>query len=195
MEFGQPTAAQKTKFMLFQVGKGFFFLGLLVGLFFIIRHLIGAEAREEWFGAIYNNPILVMAVFVASEHLFGIVPPEVFMLWALETKSLGPYYLAILILSIISYAAGWINFNLGRMISKRYDLRNANNRFIRKNLALIKEYGAYLVIVASISPLPFSAIALLAGSSGISQKKYLMNSLFRILRFFVYAFVIYKIQQ
>ncbi|UJP66485.1 VTT domain-containing protein [Mongoliitalea daihaiensis] len=195
MKIWQPTASQKTKFMLYQVGKGFFFLGILVGIFFILRHLIGPETREEWFGAIYNNPTLVMLVFVTSEHLFGIVPPEIFMLWALETKSLGPYYLAILVLSVISYGAGWINFNLGRAISKRYDLEHANNRFIRKNLALIKEYGAYMVIVASISPLPFSAIALLAGSSGISQKKYLLNSLFRILRFFVYAYVLYKIQQ
>ncbi|MGY6521769.1 MAG: VTT domain-containing protein [Mongoliitalea sp.] len=181
--------------MLYQIGKGFFFLGILVGVFFMIRHLIGPEAREEWFGVIYNNPPLVMTVFVISEHLFGIVPPEIFMLWALETGALGPYAIAILILSIISYGAGWINFNLGRRISKYYDLRNANNRLIRKNLALIKEYGAYLVIVASISPIPFSAIALLAGSSGISHKKYLLNSLFRILRFFVYAYILFKIQQ
>ena len=59
---------------------------------------------------------------------------------------------------------------------------------------MFDQYGGYLVIVASVTPIPFSAVALLAGAGGLDKTKYLLNSLFRILRYFVYAYILWQIE-
>jgi membrane protein YqaA with SNARE-associated domain len=190
----KPLIGEKGKFLIKNILKGFLYLGLLVALFFLIRHSFTEEQRLEWFGSIYNNPKVVMTIFVGSEILFGIVPPEIFMLWSLETGWLGPYFISIGILSVISYGAGFFNFSVGRLINHNSSFLQSKNKFITKYRNMFSKYGAYMVIVASVSPIPFSAIALLGGAGGMARKEYLLYSLLRIVRFFVYAYIIWMIE-
>ncbi|RZS95854.1 VTT domain-containing protein [Cecembia calidifontis] len=187
--------ADRLSFLIKNLAKGFLYLGVLVVLFFLIRQYFSEQERLEWFGAIYNNPYLVMTVFVGSEVLFGIIPPEIFMLWSLETGWIGPYFLSIGLLSVISYAAGYFNFNLGLIVNHRINFLQSKNRYIQKYMSLFSRYGAFLVLVASLTPLPFSLIALLGGAAGLEKRKYLGYSLLRILRFFAYAYVLWLIQR
>lgn len=62
-------------------------------------------------------------------------------------------------------------------------------------MKLFEQYGAFLIIVASVSPLPFSAIALLSGAGGLERSTYLKYSLLRIVRFFVYAYILWQVQR
>jgi membrane protein YqaA with SNARE-associated domain len=190
----KPVLGEKVKFLIENILKGFLYLGVLVAIFFLLRNTFTEEQRLEWFGSIYNNPKLVMTLFVGSEILFGIIPPEIFMLWSLETGWLGPYFVSIGILSGISYCAGFFNFTIGRFINHNSTLLQSKNKFITKYRTMFSKYGAYMVIVASVSPIPFSAIALLGGAGGMSRREYLLHSLWRILRFFVYAYIIWKIE-
>lgn len=175
--------------------KGFLYLGILVVLFFLLKQYFSEQERLEWFGAIYNDPYLVMTVFIGSEVLFGIIPPEVFMLWSLETGWIGSYFWSVGLLSVISYAAGYFNFNLGLIINHRINALKSKNRVIQKYMKLFSQYGAFLVVVASITPIPFSLIALLGGAAGLEKGKYILYSLVRILRFFAYAYVLWLIQR
>lgn len=181
--------------MIRSILRGFLYLGILVGLFFLIRNALSEDERLEWFGSIYNNPYLVMLVFVGSEILFGIIPPEIFMLWSFETGMIGPYFFSIGILSIISYAAGYLNFNVGRLIQHNSGFLKSRNKFVRKYVNLFTKYGGFLVIVASVSPLPFSAIALLSGAGGLDRSTYIKYSLLRIVRYFVYAYILWLVQR
>jgi membrane protein YqaA with SNARE-associated domain len=185
---------EKGKFLIKNILKGFLYLGILVIIFFIIRESFSEEQRLEWFGSIYNSPKLVMTIFVGSEILFGIIPPEIFMLWSLETGWIGPYFVSIGILSVISYGAGFFNFSMGKLINQRSSFLKSKNKFISKYRTMFFKYGAYMVIVASVSPIPFSAIALLGGAGGMAKKEYLLYSLLRIVRFFVYAYIIWRIE-
>jgi membrane protein YqaA with SNARE-associated domain len=190
----KPVLGEKGKFLIENILKGFLYLGVLVAIFFLLRHIFTEEQRLEWFGSIYNNPKLVMTVFVGSEILFGIVPPEIFMLWSLETNWLGNYFVSIGLMSGISYSAGFFNFTMGRLINHSSTLLKSKNKFITKYRTMFSKYGAYMVIVASVSPIPFSAIALLGGASGMARREYIFFSLLRIVRFFVYAYIIWKIE-
>lgn len=194
LDKNKPLLGEKGKFLLKNLLKGFLYLGILIVLFFLLRKSFSEQERLEWFGTIYNNPYLVMSIFVGSEILFGIIPPEIFMLWSLETGWIGPYFWSIGLLSVISYAAGYLNFNLGLFINHRSKILKSSNKYIQKYLDLFKRYGAFMVIVASISPLPFSLISLLGGAAGLERRKYYSYSLFRILRYFVYAYVLWLIQ-
>jgi membrane protein DedA with SNARE-associated domain len=183
---------EKRNFLINQLLRGLLFLAVLIGLFLIFKNVFPQELRERWFGSIYDNTKLVIAVFVGSEVLFGIIPPEVFMLWAFRTGHLGSYYLSIGVLSLISYLAGCFNFFLGRQIKNTLLFVKIRRLWLRKSLLLFEKYGGYLVLVASVTPLPFSAIALLSGAGNLEPSKYLRYSVWRIVRFFVYAFVLYQ---
>lgn len=185
---------EKTDFLVKNILKGFFFLAVLVLIFYLLRKGTTEEDRMLWFGSIYNNPMLVLAVFVGSEIIFGIIPPEIFMLWSMETGYLGPYFLSIGTLSLISYAAGFLNFTIGKFLKGKVSWLNGDNKYLKKYHKMFDQYGGYLVIVASVTPIPFSAVALLAGAGGLDKTKYLLNSLFRILRYFVYAYILWQIE-
>jgi membrane protein YqaA with SNARE-associated domain len=185
---------EKTRFLVMNLFKGFFFLALLVLLFYLLRMGTTEEDRMEWFGPIYNNPVLVLTVFIGSEIIFGIIPPEIFMLWSMETGYLGSYFLSIGMLSLISYGAGFLNFTLGKFLKEKVEWLNSKNKHLKKYRQMFDQYGSYLVIVASVTPIPFSAVALLAGAGGMNKTLYLLYSLFRILRYFVYAYILWQIE-
>ena len=185
---------EKTDFLVKNILKGFFFLAIFVLIFYLLRKGTTEEDRLLWFGSIYNNPYLVLAVYVGSEIIFGIIPPEIFMLWSMETGYLGPYFLSIGTLSLISYGAGFLNFTIGKFLKGKVSWLNGDNKYLKKYHKMFDQYGGYLVIVASVTPIPFSAVALLAGAGGLDKTKYLLNSLFRILRYFVYAYILWQIE-
>lgn len=191
---GKEILNERGIFLVKNILKGFFYLGLLILAFLILKNTIGEEQRQIWFGAIYDNPPMVISVYVVSEILFGIIPPEVFMLWSLETGHMGTYLVSIGILAVISYAAGFANFSLGRLLKNNGKIMAIKNRFIRKQINLFKKYGPFLMIVASVSPVPFSATALLCGAGGMRPRIYLLYSLLRILRFFVYGIILQHIE-
>jgi membrane protein DedA with SNARE-associated domain len=181
---------EKQEFLVRQLVRGFLFLLVLILFFLGFNKIFPAEFRERWFSTIYDNTQLVLTAFVGSEVLFGIIPPEVFMLWAFRTGHLGNYYFSISVLAAISYLSGAFNFFLGRRIKDTLIFIKIRRLWLRKSLLLFEKYGEYLVIVASITPVPFSAIALLSGAGNLDPGKYLTFSTWRIVRFFIYAFII-----
>lgn len=185
---------EKTGFLVRNLLKGFFFLAVLVLVLYLLRMGTTEEDRKAWFGPIYNNPTLVMMVFIASEIVFGVIPPEIFMLWSMETGYIGPYFLSIGTLSLISYGAGFLNFTLGKLLKDKVKWLNGKSKYLKKYREMFDLYGSYLVIVASLTPIPFSAVSLLAGAGGMDKKTYLLYSLFRILRYFIYAYILWQIQ-
>ncbi|SHM34606.1 SNARE associated Golgi protein [Cyclobacterium lianum] len=188
-------ARERKHFLLSNLLKGFIYLAILLVLFLLLKQFSSEEQRYNWFGAIYDDTALIMFIFVVSELLFGIIPPEVFMLWSLETSLIGPYFFSIGVLSVISYAAGFFNFNLGRWAKDKKWIRRLGYPRFNKYLRMFRQYGGYLVIVASISPLPFSAISLLSGIGGLPLRKYLFLSLFRIVRYFAYGIALMGLDQ
>lgn len=183
---------EKRNFLIRNLLRGFLFLFVLLAVFWLFEKIFSEAERETWFGSIYDNPPLVIILFIGSEILFGIIPPEVFMLWSLQTGHLGDYLFSLGILSLISYAAGFFNFTIGHWLKNKEIMVRVNQSWMHKYMLLFKKYGSYLVVVASITPLPFSAIALLSGAGNLSPSKYLLFSLFRIPRFFLYGLVIWQ---
>ncbi|WP_162416616.1 YqaA family protein [Cyclobacterium roseum] len=181
---------ERRQFLLNNLLKGLSYLVLLVGVFLLLRQFSTEDQRYAWFGPIYDNAVLVISLFILSEILFGIIPPEVFMLWSLETGMIGPYFFSIGILSLISYGAGFLNFNIGRWIRDKNWINRARFPRLKKYMRLFEKFGGYLVVVASLTPLPFSAISLLSGMGGLLPRNYLLLSLFRILRYFLYALIL-----
>ena len=197
LSMSHPPSPQKEKIRFFvtQLLKGFLYFAILVGIFFLVQKALPEAQRAALFGKIYDNPALVLTVYALSEIFFGIIPPEVFMLWSFRTGYLGPYFFSVGIMGIASYAIGFFNFKIGQLINHRTKLAQSQHRLVRKYLDLFGKYGAFMVVVAALTPVPFSAISLLSGSGGVGQKKYLLYSLTRILRYFIYGYILWMVER
>jgi membrane protein YqaA with SNARE-associated domain len=187
--------SKRHRFLIGNILKGFLGFGILILALHLLRFNFTESERFAWMQPFYERPGLVMALFFASELLFGIITPELFMLWVMQTKYLGSSYAwSILILSVFSYGIGAFNYFLGRFLKHRIAWLQGKSRLVRKYQALFDKYGAELVIVAATSPIPFSLISLLGGAGGLGRRKYLINSLYRFPRYFLYAYMLWRIE-
>lgn len=171
--------------------RGFIYLTvLIVGLILAKRYFATQyDAIEHW---VSDDYWLMFSIFLISEIFVGILPPELFMVWTKDDPALL-YEWVIIVMSILSLSAGWINFYFGTAISERKFFKRLFGKKLEKYRKRYDEYGSGIIIVAALTPLPFALISLLAGSLSYSTRKYLIYSSFRVLRFVVYGIVIWNL--
>ncbi|SNS41536.1 hypothetical protein SAMN05421640_0047 [Ekhidna lutea] len=181
----------RRRFLLKNLLRGFLWLAVIVIAFIYARKNYDFTL-EAVLGPVYDRPTVVYMIFLASEVIFGIIPPEFFMIWSLRSEVLLTYINNIIALSAISYVAGIIGFGIGAYLKNTRFYRVMKVRVFGKFEKHLNNYGGFLVVVAALTPLPFSGIAMLVGSVHYSFKKYLWFSLFRFLRFLVYGIIIWE---
>lgn len=185
--------ADREKFQFFfrHLARGLLWLGILIGGFILFKKYVSIDYLD-WLKPVYERPLVVYAIYSASELLFGIIPPEIFMMWALRDGNVGVYAQHILLLSVISYAAGVIGFLIGRYLQHTQFFNIFKNKVFGKYEKYLYRFGAFIIIVASVTPLPFSGVSMLIGSVEFPYKKYLLFALTRFLRFAAYSFIIWE---
>ena len=181
----------KTSFLLRNLLRGLFYLALIVIAFIIAKQTISID-YIEWFAPIYENPPVVYFIFLVSEIVIGIIPPEFFMVWALRSGDLPEYITIVFFLSVISYVAGLIGYLIGRYFNTSRFYRFFKRKYFGKYSKYLNEFGGFLVIVAAATPLPYSGISMLVGSERYPLQKYIFYALLRFVRFAVYAVIIWE---
>ncbi len=173
--------------------KGFAYLVVLILLVVLFKNYFKTQydAIEH---AVSDSYYLMFFIFLISEILIGIIPPELFMIWSSDDP-VSYYVTAVSVMTFVSLLAGWINYRFGLFVGQREFFLNLFEKRFRldKYRKRYDQYGAGLVIVAAVTPLPFALISLLTGTLRYPQKKYLLYSSFRIVRFIIYGFVIWEI--
>jgi len=187
----QKPLPDRNRFLLRNLIKGLVWLAIIVVGYIFLRKNYDFTL-ESVLGPIYHKPTIIYLFFLASEVIFGIIPPEFFMIWSLRSGVLINYVNNIIALSFISYAAGIIGFGIGTYLKNTQFYKHMKKRVFGKFEKHLNNYGGFLVVVASLTPLPFSGIAMLVGSVHYSIRKYLLFSLFRFARFLTYSMVIWE---
>lgn len=181
----------KRQFLMRNLLRGFGILALFVAVFILFKKYVNLDFIS-WLEPVYSRPVLMFLIYTASEILFGIIPPELFFVWGLTEGDGNNYIQIIAALAIISYGAGWFAFYVGRRSHESRWFRFLKRKYFRKYEFYLQEYGSFLIIVASLTPVPYSATCMLVGSAGYKTNKFLLYSLFRIVRYVVYAFIIWE---
>lgn len=166
-------------------------MALMVGAFIWAKNELGND-YFTWLEPIYEKPFAVYSIFLTSEIMIGIIPPELFMIWAARTGIVSDYIGHIVLLATVSYLAGLIGHWIGTYLSQSKFYRLMKRNFFGKYEKYIKDFGGFIIIVAALTPVPFSGIAMLMGSLRYSLKRFLLFALFRFIRFAVYAFIIWE---
>ena len=98
----------------------------------------------------------------------------------------------IILLSTISYGAGLIGYFIGKTFYDTRIYEFLQDRLLGKYETFLRKFGGFLIIVAALTPLPFSGICILVGSVKFNYKKFMLFSSFRFLRFFAYGYIVWQ---
>lgn len=175
--------------------KGLIWLAILLVAYFIFDKLVISKNPELWLEHFYSKPGLIYLIYITSESFIGILPPELFMLWAFKKGDILNYIINVGFFTLISYGLGYLNFLLGQFLYKRVIFRYFRKRFFQESWIQLRKYGLFLILVAALTPIPWAAVCLLVGSAGYPTRRFLIYALARILRFVVYGFVVYQTHQ
>jgi len=181
----------KAAFFLNNLSRGLLWFFVLIAGYFFLKNYINVDF-EKWLEPVFANKVLIFTVYVLSEFIFGIIPPELFMLWALRTGYVIDYSGYVLLFAVISYIAGFAGFLFGAYLNKTIFFRFLRRKYLGKYQSLLQKYGVFLILVAALTPLPYSAISMLVGSFHYPVKKYLYWALTRFIRYAVYATIIWE---
>ena len=133
----------------------------------------------------------VFILFFMSEVILGVIPPELFMIWAISSKPLSSYFIYVISFSVISYIAGFVAFLFGKYLHKTWLYEFMRKNIIGKYERKINSYGWLVIVVAAITPLPFSATCAVIGAIGFKRNKYLFYSMARFIMYAIYGFFIW----
>ncbi len=136
------------------------------------------------------SPLGILSVFLASETLLGLIPPELFIAWA--GKSSMPL-LFLSLLALASYLGGILSYWGGKAITKIPAVHNYLETKMSKHIKNTEKWGGFLIVVGALLPIPFSITSIASGIINYKFRHYLLFGLLRFVRFYGYAIVIFKI--
>jgi membrane protein YqaA with SNARE-associated domain len=135
------------------------------------------------------NDFAIFGVFLASETILGIIPPDIFIAW---TKSTSSPLLYLAILAILSYIGGVIAYFIGMTIAAIPAVNNFLYGKMARHIINMQKWGGFLIAVGALLPLPFAMACLAAGMIKFSRKHFFLFALLRFFRFIIYGFLIYS---
>lgn len=179
----------KYAFLFKNLFKGLLWFAVILIAYLLVERELGVYKSQ--INKVGDNLFLLLSIFTVSEIVFGILPPEIFMLiW--KTKGvLSEYVLNLTLLTFISYLAGIIGYFLGRIFAKTKLYHKVHARYLAQYDSKLKRFGGFLVIVGAVTPVPFSATCMLAGSVNLPFQKFLLITITRIIRFAFYGALVW----
>jgi len=127
--------------------------------------------------------MLVFGVFFISESFLGMIPPDLFVIWA--TKFESPI-LIMTILGVLSYIGGAISYLIGYWLLKNKRIKAYSERVLDKYMILVRKWGGAFIIISALFPFsPFSLVVIAASVFKYPFRMYLLFGLSRIARFVI----------
>lgn len=178
------------KFMQSMALKTGLVLGILVLLYLLLDYFIlDAEMLFHTFASKYS-PLLIFSVFFTSEFFMGLIPPEFFIAWT--SKTISPWF-HVFLLGTLSYIVGLLAYYLGKRLFLIAAVKKHLETKVSKHIENLKRWGGVFIFIGAMLPIPYSIVSLTSGLINYKIKHYLIWSLFRYVRFFLYAVIVFKI--
>ena len=182
----------KSGFLFRNLAKGLIWFAVIITAFITLEGYILDNFRPQ-IEQMYDSIFLFYGIFTLSEIVFGLIPPEIFMyVYKLNKIPLYNYIIDLSVLTALSYASGIIGYYFGRTFSKTISFRRFSAKYLRQYQKKLRKYGGYIIFVGAVTPVPFSAMCMLAGSVDFPFKSFVLISISRLLRFAVYGWVVWS---
>jgi membrane protein DedA with SNARE-associated domain len=182
---------EKSKFFFRNLFKGLAWFAFLILIFILARTYVDPD-YEKMLEPIFSNTFLIFTIYCLSELVIGLIPPELFIIWALRAGNFTDFVLLVIAFAVLSFIAGILAYLFGKYLSSTVLFRYMRKRYLGKYQHLFQRYGAFLILVAALTPVPYSAISMLVGSFQYPAKKYLFWALSRFAKFAFYGAIIWE---
>jgi membrane protein YqaA with SNARE-associated domain len=182
----------KSGFLFRNLAKGLLWFAVIITVFILLEGYI-QDNFMPYVARIQANPFIFYLVFTVSEIVFGLVPPEFFMIvYVLNHVPVSEYTINLALLTLISYGAGVLGYYIGRNFSKTGFFLKINEKYLSSYQKQLRKYGGYLIFVGAVTPIPFSAMCMLAGSINFPLRSFLLISISRVIRFAAYGWMVWS---
>lgn len=162
---------------------------LIVGiLFYVNEKIINLNDGLVYVTKNFSD-FFIFSVFLLSESILGLIPPDIFIAWTKNTES-PLLYLSLL--AFLSYLGGVIAYFIGKTLATIPSVHKYMYGKMTKHIINMQKWGGFLIIVGALLPLPFAMACLAAGMINYNRKQFFLFALFRVFRFVIYGFVIYS---
>lgn len=178
------------------LGKNFFKLILILTsiilIILLLDKIFDLKHQQELIKSFveHQKPFYVYLIFIISESFMGMIPPDIFMVWA-KAKYVEHPYIIVTLLATISYVGGINAYYLGVLVHRLPSVKSYITRKYEKNFDMIEKWGGVVIIMAALFPLPYAMISTVAGTVNYPFKNFLLFGLTRYIRFYLYALVIF----
>lgn len=178
------------------LGKNFvkllLILLVIIGIIYVIDAVFNLRHQKEVIQSfVYSlDSVYVFIFFYFTESIMGLIPPDIFIVWA-KARYADNTYLVVTILASISYLGGITAYYLGILTGKFKRVRTFIKQRYSDNFDMIEKWGGLVIIMAALFPLPFAMISTIAGIVNYPIKRFLLYGLTRYIRFYLYAIVIF----
>jgi membrane protein YqaA with SNARE-associated domain len=181
----------KESFLLKNLFRGLLWFAVIITVFILMEGYIQDNFKEH-IETVAANTFLLYGTYTLSEIIFGILPPELFMMiWILDNVTISQYILNLTWLTLISYAAGVLGYFIGYYFTKTPLFKKIYEKYLKPYEGYLKKYGGFLVVVGAVTPVPYSATCMLAGSVHYPFKTFLLLCITRIIRFSFYGWMVW----
>jgi membrane protein YqaA with SNARE-associated domain len=175
--------------------KGFFrYVGrnvlLILGVYAIVVlliYLVGKYLVD--FNALFNGVInnlsdtFVILLFFGSESFTGMIPVDLFVVWAQKFEQPLPW---LFLLGLLSYAGGVISYGIGLWISHRPRIRNFTEKRLSNYIGFVRKWGGAFIVIAALFPFtPFSLVVIAITMLKYPFRLFLLFALTRLARFVI----------
>ncbi|MDX5325585.1 MAG: VTT domain-containing protein [Bacteroidota bacterium] len=138
----------------------------------------------------HYNKLVILGSLFASEIALGILPPDLYIAWA---KEFPHPWAMVALLGGLSYTGGVISYFLGTGLYRVPRIHDWVDLKFRNQFQQIRRYGGLLIFISALTPLPFPPVCVVAGVVRFPFRTFLIVALSRIIRFFLYAAVIFSV--
>ncbi len=164
---------------------------LVIGVVFLLAYFFRSELLT--YSSVFVKEFGYLGLFfgmVLSDSLPAFIPPDAFLMLAVS-GGLG-HFMTLLSMSTGSILGGSIAYAIGRFLIPSFHLgRKFVLNYEEKFLPYVCRYGFWAVVLAALTPIPYSWMAYTVGTFKMRFSLFLLGSLFRIVRMTVYFYAMY----
>lgn len=177
------------------VGRSLGLILLVYILLVLIVFLIGRYLVD--FDAFFNGIIdrlsdsFVILLFFASESFTGMIPVDLFVIWAQKFDSPLPW---LALLGALSYTGGIISYGIGLWISGRPRIKAFTERRLSAYMDFVRKWGGAFIIIAALFPFtPFSLVVIAITLFHYPFRNFLLFALARLFRFVLQGLLLFDL--
>jgi len=157
---------------------------VLVGLAFLAQRYLGhhLEAASRWLTNTGGYPGVFVSIWLIDTFTLP-VSPDVILAFVAHRGSTLNTPTALVVICVASIVAGNTGYYLAKRIGDWSFIQNRLAKSYNKGHKLFERFGVWTVVIAGLTPLPFSIVCWFAGLYDMKPWPFFLATLSRIPRF------------